>query len=425
VPFDFSRSSSAPEKQLVPSGAEVLDPTNILELVRDPDSRQVRLLHWNGKQSVVSEEFGFRGRRYVPTAGAKLIRHLPSKPAPYSGTQALFSALAEFIEKNSGVGGDDAAQLAFFTFSSYFCDCLSISPCVLLFGAPLQAVSLLRVLSCTCRHPVLSVGSSMVGLPPELRPTRIICQSDSRLQRQLLALQFQGFGLVDPQPREISGASVIYAGNVDLKTPFAEACLQLWVSPGSRSFGLREEDQQAAMIHDLQNQLLMYRLQNYFKVRRSEFDIPEFAGATREYVRALGQCLVDAPELQTRLRTLFRSRDDGDRTEAACELDAVVVEALAVCCHERKPSVHVGEVATLANGILSLRGEKVELSAKQLGGRLKNLGFRTTRLDSGGRGIYLLNGECARVHRHGRALGIMALREGLPGCPFCKEGEGK
>lgn len=164
----------------------------------------------------------------------------------------------------------------------------------------------------------------------------------------------------------------------------------------------------------------MYRLQNYHKVRTSEFDIPEFAGATREYVRALGQCLVDAPELQASLATLFRSRDNAERTGTACELDAVVIEALLVCCHERKPSVHVGDIATLANGILSLKGETAELSAREVGGRLKNLGFLTTRLDSSGRGIYLLNAECERIHKHGRALGVAALRQGLPGCGFCQ-----
>jgi hypothetical protein len=425
APFDFSRPYSPPKKQLVPSAAEVLDPANMLELVRDPNSQRVRLLYWSGNRPVVAEQFESRDRRYVPTAGANLIQYLPSIAVPYSSTAVLFAAVAAFIEKNSGLGGEEATQLALLALSSFFPDCLSISPCLLLFGAPLQAVSLLRVLSCVCRHPVLSLGSSVVGLPPELRPTRLICQSDPRLFRQLPALQFHGFGMIDPQPRQISGASVIYAGDVELKTPFAEACLQLTVSPGNRSFGLRDEDQQAAIIQDLQNQLLMYRLQNYSKVRASEFDIPEFTGATREYVRALGQCLVDASELQARLATSFRSRDDADRTEIACELDAVVVGALVVCCHERKPSAHVGDIATLANGILSLNGETVELTAKQVGRRLKNLGYRTTRLDSRGRGVYLLNAECERIHKHGRALGVEALRQGLPGCGFCQEGERK
>jgi hypothetical protein len=100
------------------------------------------------------------------------------------------------------------------------------------------------------------------GLPPELRPTRLICQIDSRLSKHLAALQFSGFGVLDRGLRQISGASVIYVGDAELKTPFAEVCLQLWVSPANRSFGLQDENEQAATINKLQRQLLMYRLQN-------------------------------------------------------------------------------------------------------------------------------------------------------------------
>jgi len=165
----------------------------------------------------------------------------------------------------------------------------------------------------------------------------------------------------------------------------------------------------------------MYRVQNYYKVKASHFDVPEFSGAARECARTLGRCIVDNPDLQSRITTLLRERDEAERTEGASKLDAVVVEAFVVCCHERKASVHVGELATLANGILSRSGESVELSAKQVGGRMKGLGFRTTRLDSGGRGIYLLNGQCARIHELGRAFGVPTLREGLPGCPYCQQ----
>jgi hypothetical protein len=81
--------------------------------------------------------------------------------------------------------------------------------------------------------------------------------------------------------------------------------------------------------------------------------------------------------------------------------------------------VHVGEVATLVNAILARDGEAVELSAKQVGGRMKRLGFRTMKLDAGGRGIYLLNGECARMHQLARAFRAAAVSQPLPGCPHC------
>src|SRR5213075_1800704 len=50
--LDFSRPFSPPEKELVPCSAEVLDSANMLEVIRDSDSQQVRLLYWNSEQWV-------------------------------------------------------------------------------------------------------------------------------------------------------------------------------------------------------------------------------------------------------------------------------------------------------------------------------------------------------------------------------------
>jgi hypothetical protein len=258
-------------------------------------------------------------------------------------------------------------------------------------------------------------------LPAELRPTRLICQSDARLDKQLAALQFAGFGMAGEGGQTISGATVIYAGDTEFKSRFAEVCLQLRVSATGGSFGPQEEELETGRINKLQDQLLMYRLRNYSKLKASQFDVAEFSGATREVARTLGRCIVDAPDLQARLTNLLRSRDDAERTESATTLEAVVLEALVVCCHERKASIHVSEIATLANGILSRSGESVELSPRQAGGKIKGLGLRTTRLDSGGRGVYLLKEQCARVHELGRAFGVPTLREGLPGCPYCQQ----
>ena len=194
----------------------------------------------------------------------------------------------------------------------------------------------------------------------------------------------------------------------------------MWLPPGNSSFGPLEQEREAAAITNLQNQLLLYRLRNYSAVKTSNFDVPELAGVAREYAHSLGRCIVDAPDLQARVATLLQALSDADRTEGARALDAVVLDALVVCCHERKPSVHVGEVTKLVNTMLKVDGEIVELSPKQVGGRLKRLQFRTTRLDSDGRGIYLLNTECVRIHKLARALGSASVRNGLSGCPYCE-----
>jgi hypothetical protein len=164
----------------------------------------------------------------------------------------------------------------------------------------------------------------------------------------------------------------------------------------------------------------MYRLEKHSKVKTCQFAVPGFCGITGEHARTLGRCLVDTPDLQARVTALLRTRNDAEQSESAGKLDAVVVEALLVFCHERKPSVHVGEVTTLVNVILTRDGEAVELNAKQVGGRMKKLGFRTIRLDAGGRGIYLLSAECGRIHQLARAFRAAATREPLPGCPHCR-----
>jgi hypothetical protein len=407
--------------QVVPTSGEVLSDGSFLEIVRDSTTGAERVLHWSEERCAIAPEHVFAGRSYVPTTGAEALRHLPLRPVPYGSTESLFSHVCEFIAKSLGATEGETALLAFVCFSSYFCDCLTQSPCLLLVGdSSVPAISLLRVLGCICRHPVLLAASSLHGLPHELKPTRLICQPDPSLNKLLPALQFPGFGIVKRGLRQISGATAVYMGNLELKSPFADVGLCVPVSPTLNSFSTQDEEREVATISGLQDRLLMYRLQNFAQVRSSQFDAPEFSGSTREMARMLGRCIVNAADLHARLIDLLRPRDDAERVEGTRRIEVVVLEALVVACHEKKPSVRVSQVADLANGILTRGGESFNLSPKQVGARLKQLGFRTTRLDSAGRGIYLLKEQCAHIHKLARAFGIPTLHQGLPGCPHCQ-----
>ena len=406
--------------ELISTGGEVLRDGSFLELVRDSATGAERVLHWGGGRSKIAPEHVFEGRCYVPTEGAAILRHLPSKPTPYGSTEILFNDICKFAARSLTVNEDEAALLASFCLASFFCDCLTMSPCLLLFGPFCwAAVSVLRFLGCMCRHPVLLAESTSRALPRELRPTRLICQPDPRLNRLLAALQFSGFGISDRGLRQVSGAAAIYVGEMELKSLFVDAGVSMLVPPMLRSFSTQDEEREIATITNLQNWLLMYRLQNFAQVRSSQFDAPEFCGSTREMARALGRCFVNAVDLQARVLDLLKARDDAERTEGKGRLEAVVVEALVVVCHEKRPSVHVGQVAEIANAILSRSRESLQLSPKEVGAKLKQLGFRTTRLDAAGRGIYLLSERCALIHKLGREFGVPTLREGRPGCPHC------
>jgi hypothetical protein len=415
------RKARNDNRELIPTSGEVLRDGSFLELVRDSATRVDRVLHWRKGRSTIALEQVFEGRHYVPTEGAALLRHLPSRPTHYGSTESLFKDICGFAATSLAATDEDAALLAYFCIASFFCDCSTMSPCLVLCGPScLGAISVLRVLGCVCRHPVLLAESNLQCLPRELNPTRLICQLDPGVNKRLAAMQFPGFGISNRGLRQVSGTTAIYVGDSELKSLFADAGVWIPVSPTLRCFSPQDEEREVATINTLQNQLLMYRLQNFAQVRSSQFDAPEFSGVTREMARMLGRCIVDAADLQARLLDLLRPRDDAEWIERTDTLAAIVVEALVFFCHERKPSVHVGEVAEVANAILSRNGEFLQLSPKEVGAKLKQLGFRTTRLGSAGRGIYLLTTQCALVHKLGRAFGIPTLREGLPGCPHCK-----
>ena len=410
---------------LTRTAGEVFPDGTLLELVRDPiNPAELSLLHWKDARSRIAREMPVGLCRYMPLEmDAGLVRHLPSTAAPYASTEELFNGVHDFIAKFSGLGEDELLLLTGFVFSSLFAECFSMSPCMLLGGpSPVEATALLRLLGCFCRHSVLLVGAGLNGMPEQLRPTRLICQPDATVDRLLGALQFSGFGIAHSRGlRCPSAATAIYVGVEELKSPFAEACLWMPVAPTPQLFSIQDEQREAARIVELQNQLLMYRLQNYAKVKTSTFDVPEFSGSSRELARSLGACVVDAPDLQSRLVDRLRERDQAERSERVGKIVSVIVEALVVCCHERKPSVHVAEVTKLANGILSRTREVVELTPKQVGAKLRQQGFRTVRLDAAGRGIYLLNGQCARIHELARTYGVPSVREGLPRCPHCQK----
>ena len=420
------QTTSEKKSDLTPTGGEVFPGGSLLEIVRDhSEAARPALLHWDGKHATVATEVVIRGRHYVPLEiDPSLWRHLrmPSGFVACGSTTQLFDRIRSLITKYSGLSDDYATLLTHFVFSSFFVDCLQTAPCVVLHGcADAEAVALLRLLGWFCRHPVLLTDAGL-SVPECLRPTRLISQPHADTEKLLAPLQLSGFvtsrhGSV----HEISSATAIYLGDEELRSPFIGSCLRIPITPARVLVSCSDEQREAAVIGELQNQLLSYRLVNFRKVKASDFDAPEFSGSIRGPARSLGACIVDAPGLQACLVTQLRGHDEALRLDRVSQIHSILVEALLVCCHERRPTVYVSEIANLANDILSRQGELLELSAREVGGKLKALGFHTIRLDSAGRGLYVLGENCKRIHELGTLYRVPSLKERLPGCPHCQE----
>jgi hypothetical protein len=414
----------------IPTYGEHLPDGGGIELVRDAsDLTKTKLLRRMGESVTIERQIYTDTCSFVPAdLDPALLRqlHLPVKDRPCGKTSALVEQISSTVMRASEQEADSAFLEAVFMIASSFSDCVPTPLCLCLSGpANAEARSLMRMLSWFSWHPVLLVDHAGIDqLPENLIATRFLYapEPSSKLRKFIANVQACGFGIVrDGVLRESRGAVVIYAGPTGVECGFEDASIRISVASARRLLRPGDEECYRDIADEIRAKLLNYRLMHYDDVKRSEFDVTGLTGPIRELALGLGACLIDAPELQDRLIALLRLQDESVRMERSAEM-APVLEPLLVSCHERRPSVYVGEVAKTGNDILSARGEWVTLSPKEVGHKLKLLGLNTTRLDGGGRGLKLTRAVCARIHQLAKDYGVpAALDKGLPGCPDCKQ----
>jgi hypothetical protein len=410
------------ESERIPTCAEIFSDGTMLELVRDPvDLTRTALLHWDGQRSTVGGEFVYAGVRYVPMeVGSGLLGHLPTVADDFTSTDELFDDVRAFLTQYSGLNEEEGFLVTAFCFATFFPDCAGSCPCVRLHGSvPSDAIALLRALACVCRLPELLADAAST-LRDDFRRTRLICQADPALNRMLAPLQLGDFGISkNGSVHQIGGATAIYAGDAELRSPFAQSCLPVFVTPAPQLLSAKNLSHAGLSIR---NRLLSFRLKNFAAVQASSFDAPQFRGQTRDFARTFGGCIQGSPALIESLLRFLRERDEAERVETASRLPSIVVEALRVLCHERRGAVLMGEIAKMIPPMLSRLGEPVEkISARRVGTIVNELGFRTRKLDSSGRGICLLENQCRRIHQLARAHSLPPLREQFASCPYCRD----
>jgi hypothetical protein len=400
----------------------------MLELVRDSvDPAKPALLYRTADTVTIAHQIDREDGLYVSiTVDPTLIRQLrlPTRDMPHGPIPQLVTQVSSILMQTSELSEDDAFLAAVFEVASFFADVVP-TLCLWLQGsAKIEAQALLRVLSWFCWHPILLVDDAGIDqLPEHLTTTRLIYapEPSAPLRKMVSHLQAFGFGVLrGGSLRESRGATVIYSGPTDKGSACADGCLHIPVAPGRQLLRPCDEERYHASVEEIRAKLLNYHLMNYQEVRLSEFDVTGFTGSTRQIARDLGACLVDAPDLRARLIALLREQNDHERMERSAEMSPVL-ESLLLFCHERRTAVHVGDVARTASEILSLRGESASLSPKEAGSKLRLLGFHTSRLDAGGRGLRLTSEIRSRIHKAARAFELPATEKGLPGCPDCKQ----
>lgn len=415
----------------IETAGEVFSDGSMIELVRS-DSDLIQLLFWDGSKSTISSEIRKNGKVFIPPIRldqelSRAIR-LPKHPRPYGTTEQLSNNLHNWFAQHPGLPDDSITIVVCFVLRTLFPEYNEIPPTLsVVTPDPSSSALLLHLLECVCRHSLRVVEISEAGifaLPTALHPTILVDAGTptKRLQRVLRVTSRPG-GLLgrDGRYREISCPLVIVSEK-PLDEPTLPNAIQVVLMPTRGTLPRIDRKSLNEARDELQGNLLQYRLTNHKKVLASNFKPQEFNSPLAETARSLGACVVDHPQLQSRIIELLKPQDEDWRIRRSTSIPEVVIEVGLALCHEaNRSSIYVSELAEASNAILENRKEIIRLEPRAVGDVLRNIGVYSERLGSAGRGIRLLNDMRRKIHRLAYSYGVLSMRDGINRCEFCRE----
>jgi hypothetical protein len=344
----------------------------------------------------------------------------------YGTTAQLFDEVRDFLAQHPGLTSDSALKLTYFLFATLFPECVnSWLWAAVVAPDPVGSSVLLQMLSSVCLYP-LHVGeltlSAMLTLPLSPCPNLLIIDQltpNKELARVLRVMS-------RPNAHILRGGKL---HNVCIPTLVCTAeplsdrwildqAIQVVLTP-NRGRLPRFDEQSAQKLRD---KLLCYRELNFAKVRDSDFDVPQFASPMREVASMLANSIVDDPSLQRCLLMLFEPQDQHVRISRTHSIAAIAAEAALFLSHESgRRHAFVGEIATIANGILKGRGEdSLTLDPRAVGHQLRAIGLFSQRLGRAGRGIRFAKNVRRTIHELAVAYDVRTPLDNSS-CEFCAE----
>lgn len=347
-----------------------------------------------------------------------------TEPIDYGTTSQLFDEICNFLRQHPGLTMESALKLTFFFFAIHFSEYADTWPLVSIVAPdPTGSSLLLRLIACVCAS-TLRIGevslNALLTLPLSSRPALLMIDqlgSNRSLERALRIMSRPDSPFLHKgQLHDLSLPAVVCTAEPLRDRWILNQAIQVFLTP-NRTRLLRLDFQSLSeSAQQLQGKLLRYREINRTKVRDSFFDVPEFTPPMREIASWLGRCIVDDPELQRRVMLVLEPQNNDVRVGRMDSIEAIVAEAALFLCHEGKSQALVGEITTVANGILRGRGEKIELEPRGVGNYLRALGLFSQRLGGAGRGIRFNKEIRQAIHELAQTFDVRSFKAS---CELC------
>ncbi len=424
-----------------------------METIRDPrDTQHLLFLQWQRGNVTIVPHLEQKGKLYAPPEtelGALPELRLPDRILPCGNSRELLADLSSTISKFVDFAEEEVFLVLLYILSSWFPDCVKSVPYLWLVG-PLGSgkSTLLKFLHCVCRRALL-IGdvraASLYKLSSVLSPTLLLDElepDNSRMGAEVRRLLRIGNTPGVPAARngrlfQTFSSKVISSRQPPLDVALASRAIVIRLLPTQKDLLPLDESNMEQIARAFQPKLLMFRLQNYASVKKSQVPFERLKGLTpriRELVQGMAAPRLGQAMLEDKLIAILREDDREARIERSLEPEWLVVEALFDLCHkymECDYHIFVGGVSSHINKSLALRGEGISVTARSVGSVLKSLGIRTRRLGNLGRGLTFTSIVRKEIHELARRFGfdrtdfatLAGLESGYggPPCVSCKE----
>jgi hypothetical protein len=334
--------------------------------------------------------------------------------APGQSTAAqIFSWMTKMIVAQIQLPEDVAELVAFWAISTWFQETQAVFPCLVITGPAHEAMVLLRILKNLCRGAGLVAEFRRADLKDLNFHTVLISAPnlDNRAAALLGNLTNPGFIIVDQRSFLRRAASrAIYIGE-DSSIKKIQHSIYINITQTAAEPPTTAEWLQS-YIRVLPAHLEQYREKNVEQVRRSTFAPYGGASGTAAVTKALGCCIIGAPELRKKLLAHLNASARQDRSQQSGTVDDLVVEAALTLSREGREHAYTSEVASEANRLAELRGEQRNLKPEKVGRRLCQLGLRTRRLTLAGNGLTF---DTATINQIQKLAAMYVEEDLLPG----------
>ena len=268
-------STSDRDSRVVRTSGEIFADGSVIELVSSATDNQLDVLFWHKHRKTIAPQIEYRDRVYqAPDLDETLRRAIrfPSDADDYGTARKLFAQIRNLFERYIGLTSPEGSLMTAWVCSTWFPDCVSSPPTLMISGPEMRAaITLFRLLSCLCRRSLVLADINRAGflsLMP-LQPTLLINQPSG--SPKILDLwgtsNYRGVYVVGNRGRvhNVVGSKAVFLGMADT---WSDEAIHLAL-PARHQLPPLDEHRQAEIANRLQPQLLMYRLRNFRKVRES------------------------------------------------------------------------------------------------------------------------------------------------------------